>query len=405
MSMGKKEVALLSLLGLLIYALVFFKFIWGSVGADITAVRERLEVAARQKAELDNDLRNIENKRAELKSKKTINERMNECLMDSANLVDGLEYIDKLARLIGKNIVELQISKPEERWSSGTANASAASDQNEGTQGGNGKYYEMRMDFKTRMPYVAGLDLVKYLEEGSKKVTISKFSVKPSKDTAQDQVIADTGTEGASKVIPTEKMFDINMSISLYSINIRSSDRMYEYSRHRLGKYSNFDGIFIVPTVKPTSGEESSPEDLDISDGFETSDIAIDEKSFLYAGENLMIFGTDRGNEVLRVKTNKTHEIQVTLNDSSYFINTLDSSGKPKSISGQLPERDITLYIRADMPDINENKKIRLNVKVMNSSSKKLKIRLVDKQKRVKILDRNGAQIIDTSTIEKADIL
>jgi len=405
MSTGKKEIALLSILGILIYGLVFYKFIWNNVAAGISETKQALEAIVQQKASLDYDLKSIENKKAELKSKKILNERMDEYLMNSVNLVDGLEYIDKLANLINNKIVELQIHIPQERLISNASNQPKSSKNTEGTQNGSGKYYEMQMDLKTKMSYEEGMNLIRYIENSPKKATISQFSVKPSIEDEDEQASTDDSAEESEKETEKEKLFDIEMSISLYSMNNRASDRMFEYSRHKLGRYLNLDGVFIVAQKNSAKNDESLQTDLDISDGFETADIAIDEKSFLYAGENLMIMGVDRGGALLRVKTNKPHDIQITLDGSSYFINTLDSSGNPKSISGQLPQRDITLYIRADMPDIEENKNIKLNVKVMNNTPNKLKIKLVDKQKRVRLLDRNGAQIIDTSSIEKADIL
>lgn len=415
MPVGKKELKLLGILGVLLYAFVFYRFVWVPVVPSISDINAKTLSALQEKASLEKDYGNLEAIKSQLTAKNTSNERIDEYLMNSANMVDSLEYVDKLTRLIGSNITQLNIAKPEERFATVASNPMKEDTDLKEDKNNGKRFYEIKMDFKAYMPYGAALDLVKYIEGSTRRVKISKFAVKTLTDSeikaleeekAQTAAAAQSGAAVQNKPAGQDKLFEINMTISMYSLNLRASDRMYEYSRHKLNKFLNNGGILFAPAGELQSSTGTAASTGNISDESGEEDIVIKERSYLAAGENLQIFGIDKEDGILRVKTDKPADVVIQLDNGSYSINTADSQKKTLQIVGDLPDKELlTLYIGVDMPIIKENDKIRLNVKITNNSGKKVNISLHDRQKRVAVLDRKGRKIYGGSAVEKVSII
>jgi hypothetical protein len=419
MSTRKKELKLVAILGVAVYAFIFYKYIWVPVIPSISDINMKIESAKQEKASLDLDLKNIDRLRSQMATRNTLNERIDEYLMNSANMVDSLEYVDKLTRLIGNNITELNIAKPEQRNASSINNTLNDDTDLKDTATGINKYYEIKTDFKANMTYQEALDLVKYIEDGTRKVKITKFIVKaltkneiktsavngsqPVTNNTTDAAKVNQGAQGS--VADKDKLYFIDMTVCMYSVNIRASDRLYEYSRHKLSKFLISSSILF--------GSDTNTQSLpkpttigDINEEFGVGDIVIKERSYLAAGENLQVFGVDRENDIARIKTNQYSDVRINLYKDSYSIDIASNENKTKKISGDLPDKNIiTLYVGIDMPTIKENQKIRLNIRITNNSDRNINLLLKDTQKRVSVFDRSGRTIYGESSYEKIMII
>ncbi len=448
MSIGKKELRLIGILCFVAYILTFYKVVWQSVIPSINSIQTDLDASLEKKRLLDEDYDNINAYKTKLMTLTTSNERIDEYLMSSANMVDSLEYVDKLTRLIGDDIREINISKPEQKYMVSGDDSAAAGTNTKSADGSEGVYYEIKMDFRAYMSYSEALELIKYVEGGTRRAKITKFFVKAlsvndlkamnDAKAKQSQAAAGTAEVAQKSAVPQntvqqntvqqnivqqnaasrniglstsaqaiqvdDRIFDTNITISLYAINLRSSDRMYEYSRHKLNRFIYTNGIFLT-TSGSAIGLSDTGTEVYLGEEFADSDIVISEKSYLAAGENLQVLGVDRSDNIIRLKTNSAAEVQLRLIGKSYFVDTFENGKKSLSMTGSLPDRDtITLAVAVDMPDIAENEKIRLNVKVTNNSGKDLNITLKDQQNRVSIYDRNGNRIYGNSTVENVKV-
>jgi len=443
-SIGKKELRLIAILCVIAYTFVFYKFIWQSAIPSIRTLNGDVAAALGKLELLEEDFGNLDTYKTQLATQTTSNERIDEYLMSSANMVDSLEYVDKLTRLIGDNIREMNIAKPEQKYVLNGKNPAADGTELKEDAKNNRTYYEIKMDFRAYMTYSSAMELVKYIEGGTRRVKITKFFVKTLSDSdlkmltdagakqeqgktgttadvskttaqkgnslntvAQNTAIQNTVMQNADTQIitPENKLFDTNMTITIYSTNLRASDRMYEYSRHKLNRFIYSNGILLTSSGSVGSLNVSDPVSS-LDEEFGSSDIIIKERSYLAAGENLQIFGVDRENSIIRSKTAGTTEIRISLIGNSYFVDTVENGKKSLAMTGSLPDKSvITLAVAVAMPSIKENDNIHLNIEINNNSGRDLNIILDDLQKRVNISDRNGNKIYSDSTAENARII
>ncbi len=374
MNIGKREIALLSVLGVLLYGLIFYKFIYANAKPEITAKKAEIEAAQKQKDALDNDLANIESKRLELRAKSLNNERLQEYLLENGNLTDGVEYVAKLASMMPK-ISGISINAPSQKTDNGKT------------------FYEMAISFNCKSSYLEAMELVRFFELSTTKVRVSKFTMQPVKADAKDST-----TKGAINV---NQLFDLNFTINIYSINAQAADKLTEYSRHKFTSYIGEEGVVFIPNTKvnnarsevavakTSSATSKAPEKADTVNYV----IDIKEYSYLVGGENLEIFGGDGAGKTIRVKTKKSHDITISLANNAYVIDSVDEYGNPDSIFGTIPGPSMGISVEADIPNLNENKDIKLNIKIVNDSSSNIKLKLYDKQNKVNIIDRNGGAI------------
>lgn len=384
MSIGKKEIILISILGILLYGFVFYKFIWVPVLPDITDKNNQIAQAQKQKDELDKDLQNIEFKKMDLGAKNTNNERLEEFIMNNANLTDSIEYADKLVKMFGQSINSISVEKPVEN----------------STQSGK-KYYEMKLSVGANLKYLDAEDVIRYLEGGTRKVKVTNFKMLPidqNKNGANNKKTAQPSPK------PEDQLFNTSMVVSLYTLDISSADKMYEYGRHRFTKFINNDGILFVPTSVTNPTSITNPQVITQNIQTTTPDILILEYGFLTAGDNLEVYMLDKPDDTIRIKTKKARNMVITLSGTSYTVETLDSSDKPQSVKGNLPAGDLNIGVKASIPAIKDNADMQLNVKIVNNANKKVVINVEDSSKRVKVSDRNGNSVINNSAREKMNI-
>ena len=432
-SINKKEKIMILIFGILLYAFIFFRFVWLAAVPEITAQKDELSKLQTEKAGLDRDILNIDSLKAGLTEKRLGNERLGQYLMDSANIKDSLEYVEKLALLLGKEIKGINVSKPVGVPVSG------------GTEGdAKGNYYEFQISFNTSMNYYEVIDLVKYIEGGTKKVKINKLSLTADNSnktagaaanasqgaktgmasTAQDanagaaagvgvSAGSDAGTGitngGSAGMVPAEDnteltaaaVFDVNMSVSFYSLNISSLNNIYEFSRN---KFHNYDKGNPNPYILPET--DSMGNLLPRADGLQkngtpsasfpskdNADLAISGNSFLKAGENFAIVGKDSSRSILRLTTKERVSLNISLNGLSYTVKAVEGNGKQSAFTGSLADRDFNIHVSMDIPFIMENENIGLDINILNNTGRNVNIMLSDKNKRAVIKNRQGKVI------------
>jgi hypothetical protein len=372
MVFGKREKILASVFGLILYVFILYKFVVIPFQSDVSDKNDVIHNSKIERDNLDRDLQNINLKTSDLNAKKANDDRLQNYLMENANILDGIDYINKLSMYLDKNI-SVNITAPEKKTSKGGKN-----------------YYELKMSFNMKMKYEEALKLVQYIEGGSLKAAISSFTMTPATESKN--------VEKANTISPTDQVFNINMTTSLYSLNSGTSDKMFEYSRQKFSNYSNNDGVFFVPSTNPKSTTSGTQQATPVAD------ITIKEGSFLSTGGNLKVYGKNMSNGLISVSTNKPKDIQITFEGSNYTITTTDDSNKKVTLTDKLPDKDISLAMDFDVPNVPDNKDIRLNLKITNNTAKNINISLNDKDGLSKIMGRDGKAIYGSSTEEKVTI-
>jgi len=365
----RNEIILVSVLGLLIYVFVFYKFIWTPVIPEIGEQKNLITTLEKEKQQLDLDLSNLDSKKIELVSKKAGYERLEGYLNNEANVTDCIEYIDKLANVVDSNITKVNIAIPEQK------------------EVDKSKYYQIKIDFNTVLPINKIKDMLIYIENSSKLVDVSRFVLSPAK-------VENLDTTSLDSSILADKLFNAALTLNMYTLNIEAMDKIYEYSRHRFNRYE-YGSI--------TAFEDNTLDiDSTLADNIDTdgSNVIVNNKdfeiklfSFLAAGDNFVLLGSDKLNEKLTLKTNKYITMDLSIGNNSYTLNAVNGSGKPYKIQGSIPNRDLNMFINVDISQIKENENMGVKIKVINNSDNKLNVTLADKSRKVTLTDRTGKVI------------
>jgi len=435
MTLGKKEVKLLIVLGLLVYGFLFYVIFVNNYIPEINEVNAKLAEAQAKEKALKEDLANIEQKKSDLHSKNIIGERMGNYLLEKGDVTDCIEYMEKLDRLIGKKLKDVKINEPKEitltTVQSNSSSSSSSSDDDlmgdstsstttTSSVSKSNKYYEMALDFKAELAYNEVLELLNYIEGASRKVQVSKFDLKPKKDetnTAAGQnntaksTPAPTPVPGQQNgVVPIGQKYDIQMTIKLYAQELSEADKVYNFNRNKFNNFNESSGINFTIAQAYTNkdgtiiGNIQSGTQINVEQqttSVTDVDFVIEQDGFLTAGNNLLISGVNRENGVFRYKTAGRTDISLLLDGSKYSFVINYATGKSKTLTGKLPNRDLNMKLSAVIPDLEVNDKIKLNLKITNNTAKKLNIKLTDTLGRIRVTDRSGNVIKGTSSKEK----
>jgi hypothetical protein len=443
MSLGKREVKLLIILGLLVYGLLFYLIFINNYLPEIKDVNSKLSAARNEEKALKDDLKNIAEKRAEYNAKSVIDERIDNYLLDSGDVTDCIDYMEKLERLMGNKLTNVRINQPVEKSTSpdnrvsgdntesenlitGSSDSETGSDVQASTASATGqKYYEMSVSFQSCLSYTEISDLLNFIEGGSRRIKVSNFSMRPSKEKENTNTQNTTGaantqpTPAAEKAANGEPLYDINMTINIYTVNLGATDKVYEFSKNKFSKFVyNSGATFMVASGGDKNGTgfnyvnyngnntnnegEKKLIPLITSSG---ADFIINESGYLKAGDNLQIYGVDKSKDVFRYKTNGKTDVQLLLDGSKYTMNINYASGKYRTLSGNLPDRDLNVDVIVKVPNSKESANIRVVLKVINNTSRKVHIKLDDSSRRVSILERSGAEIKGESKKENVSII
>jgi len=407
MSIGRKEIILAAALGFLIYILVFVKFIWFPIMPQISEKSTKIADLKSQKEKLEKEAQNIAGKQAKLDMGKTNDERLDEYLLNNANIIDGIEYIEKLAAIMGNEITSVNIVSPVEAKTTG-----------------GGKYFELKMSFSVNLSYDEMDNFIKFIEGSSKKVCITSYVMK-----VIDRAKLKNTTGQTATALSGETVYTLDMSMSMYSLNAKVSNELVEYSKRKFNRYLDGNKIPYAPQPENIgdSGTPSVPKSTipqvrpDISfnnslpstiytykcSGILDSDIAIIQKDFLMAGDNLKIYGINRPQDIRGFKTRKNNNISLYMSDSSYELSTVNDNGGSVVASGSVPSKEfIKLYLSSDFePSVVENGDMGLNLGITNNSKKKIYITLVNSSGKVRITGASGNQIVQNSDSDRVYIL
>jgi len=400
MKLGKREKLLVFSLLALVYVFVFAKFVIMPAIPNVKDVNLRISMVQNKIDKYNKDLLTIYAKKAEMDSLSANNERLNTYLLESADMADAFEYLDNLSNIVGL-MDKVTINYPVLRSTTTGLDGDVSKGAQPNTQVTNG-FYEIKISNQIKLTQQQVMDLIKYIEGGSLKVRISKLTMKPSTQTSElkqvQQMIGKSGTGDTVQPMPKNQIFDINMDICLYSMNPELTDKLYDYSRFKFNRYKENSGMLFTSTLSggtdnSLASEESSRPLIEIKEG-----------SFMAVGPNIEIIGADKSNDILRVRTKEAQDIKITMNGSSFTIESKDEAGMPISLSGAIPDKDMEIYVATNFDQISANENLYLNINLTNNTGKQVKITLSDSNKRVKITDRNGSPIISTSDSEKAYI-
>lgn len=387
MSKGKRDALILSLIGIILYSLAYYNFVLVDALSEFDDINSKIESAEMRKAALDEDLKNLATLQRNLEIKTVQNERLEEYLMSVSNISDNIDYIDKLAKLFTNSFTTIKVGVPKENTSKSTST----------------KYYEFAIDVTGKMTYSNAMNLVDYIEGGTRKVKIVLFHLTPLGPSIQN------AQEPQNAVATADGDFSLKMQINLYSLNLSDIDKVYEYSRKRFNNFDEGDGVIFVPdstttsSVGTTTGSSGSgPIKNVITNG---NDIDIQLGSFLLARQNFVI--TAIGNQYpIKLKPKERTEVKITFNGNNYYLSVLDNAGKAYNLNGLTKNDSIKMYVGVDFPlDIVENQNLGTDIQIINNSGKRVDLNLNDKVKRVKIKDRNGNVIVNRSEIEKVYII
>ncbi|OPZ92282.1 MAG: hypothetical protein BWY74_01660 [Firmicutes bacterium ADurb.Bin419] len=413
MSKGTRDALILTIIGLVLYGLIYYNFVLIDAMAKVNDVNSQIEAVEKEKQALENDLKNLPNLKKSLEMKNVQNERLEEYLMNEANLADNIEYVDKLAKLFNSSFGNVRV---------GTPLASS-------TDGTNSKYYEFAIEADTLMNYNDAMNLINYIEGGTRKVKVTVFKLAPS---APASVNSTTGqnTQPEQTQTNTETKYAINMVINMYSLNLSNIDEVYEYSRKRFNRFNDGDGVIFVPATvsagtntnvgaNGSSGTNGSvgangtissntnyiPNDVIEQNIAKGNDIEMRVISFLYGGQNFRVNGAG-ARAPIKLKVKDRLSVKITFSGNSYNVDVVDGLGKKHNVNGQSSNDAFRMSVLADFPlDIKENQNLGADIQIINNSSKRVDIKLEDKVSRIKITDRDGNVIYNQSGSEKVYII
>jgi|GEM_PF-3069244 len=377
----RNEIILLSALGVLIYAFIFYKFIWIPVVPEIGEQKDQISRLESQKQSLDTDIMNLEMKKTELQSKQAGDERLAGYLNNETNVTDCIEYMDKLTNVVGSEITGVNIAAPEKK------------EVNQST------YYEIKIEFSTKAKLNKIMDMVEYIESSSRIIKVNSFRL-----AKEGEENAKTTSESAVTTTQEGKNFIAALNISMFALNLEAADKLYEYGRHKFNRFDYGAEAAFGASVSGAAGPADTATNIGTSNSSDSKDFEIKLNSFFAAGDNFIVFGPNRSKDGLSLKTNKYLTMDMSIEKNSYSISVSDASGKSRKMSGTVPDRDINMYINVQLSEVSENNGLNLKLNIKNNSGNNLYITSVDKSDRVRLYDRQGKGMDNGSNEEKVTI-
>jgi len=381
MAIKKNEIKMLIILCILVFGFVFVKFVLLTSIPDIKAAKIRLEEVKAQKAALDEDYRNLDNYNAALAARKTVNERLGEYLMDNAGFSDSIEFVEKLALMIGTEIEKVSLGRPSEI-----------------TEKNGNKYYGFPINFSAKMPYGDLEELLKYCEGGSQKIRVDSFNISP-----EENINMQSSSD--------KQVFNSSISLVFYSLDKDTANKLFQFSRSRLQEFKDSDGmpIFIkedaklpnvdLPQKVSLAQEKKTSESLITMDN---ADFIVFHRGYLYGGYNFETYASFNSEKTIRETTAGKIDVLLILDSNSYTINTVDENGTPAKITGNIPNRNFTMYIQSNINnDVKENKNLQVDLRVQNNSNKTIRVHIEQKGDRIRLMDRDGNDITTSNEKEK----
>ncbi|AGC68258.1 hypothetical protein Cst_c12670 [Thermoclostridium stercorarium subsp. stercorarium DSM 8532] len=394
MTLTKKEKAMLIILAVLVYIFVFVKFVLLSSMQKIKEAKNRIQTVQTQLDALERDYSNIETFKKQIKENEIIDERLGEYLMDNAGFADSVKFVENLALLIGTRLKGISLGSPIELTEE------------------NATYYAFPVSFKTILTEEGINELLKFVEGGSRKVSVNSLNITP----AGDETASEFGLTSSN-----EQLFDVNVSIYFYSIDKDAADNLARFTRAAFERFieNNDLPVFIEDTDKVDiafpSRNTQAFENTGIRNAGSSSEITlmnadfkIFHRGYLFAGYNFETYSQFNRSERIRYHVGVPVDVTLILGKSQYTIEYADANGYNEKLTGSLPEnenRDYTFFIQSNIAnDVKENENIWVNVYIRNDSGRNLIIKREQTGDRVRIMDRDGNIIERKSDKEKVYI-
>lgn len=422
-TLKKRELVMIAVLIAVLYIFVLYQFSLKPSFAPISDVNTRIDSLKKQKAVLDEKVKNMESRKAELKSKSAYSERVSDYLLETANITDGVDLIENMSKIINKDMNDISITKPEEVKLE-NAQVNGTKTQNNGDQAKEaqkdaGKYYKTSIGCKVNLTLGEALDLVNYIDTNTKKLTLSKFNLKPVVDKNNQSVQKPTTPQQpVNQGDALNLRYDLEMTINFYSMNIGTMNKMYNYTN---GKFNQFKGKNTMPFAKPIEEKDGIPKPPpDISDSgqkvdtgnkvasnvqYEGSDVVVYRGGYLGGGDNFLLFAMEKVRKTIRITTKGTVNVKLSFDDKVYKYDAYDIYGVGSSFSGNLPDKDIDIWVETKRTNAKEDENVKVDISVVNSSKRAIRLKMHDEASKVRVLDRNGNVINSKSEIEKTYLI
>jgi len=421
--LGKKEIKLLIILGIILYAGLFFILFVQKYIPEINDQNGRLSELKEKKRILDEDLAKIDEYKSDLVSKTSSNERTENFIYLNADVTDCIDYVDKLELLMQNKLRDVSVLDPvlknlevvvvdeekakllAEPLDEKKATGEGSSTETKKKEVPKGQaYIELGLEFSADLTYPEITQLLSFIEGSSKRIKVSRFEMEPKLDKADKKdkkPVANTKNQ----------LYEVTATVNMYTIN-DNADKIYEYSRSKFNRYLEQKGITFgesipAPTAAPkttkTISFNTTSKSTKISGSVTKPDFYIGLDGVLSAGDNLKIYGVRDDKESLSSKIGGEIVIRLEINNYTYSITGPGNRGR-ETIRGSIPDRDLSMEIIAEIPNIKDNETIKLNVQVVNNSKHKITINKVDSGMRATIKDRSGNKIEGSSKKEKITI-
>mgnify|MGYP000942041857 CR=1 FL=1 len=375
---------MLIILCVFVFGFIFVKFVLLTTIPDIKTAKVRLEEVQAQKTALEADYNNLDNYNAALAAKKTVNERLGEYLMDNAGISDSIEFVEKLALMIGSEIENVSLGRPSQI-----------------TEKNGNKYYGFPVNFSAKMPYGDLEEFLKYCEGGSQKIRVNNFNINP-----EENIDMQSSSD--------EQVFNSSISLVFYSLDKDVANKLFQFSRSRLQEFKDSDGkpIFIKEDAKLPDAD--LPQKVSLAQEKKTSDSLITRdnadflvyhKGYLYGGSNFETFASFNLTKRIHDTLSGKIEVFLTIDEQSYTIETVDYRGKEGKVTGNIPNRNLTMYIQSIIDNsVKEDENLWMDIKVQNNSDKTIRVHINQKGNRIKLMDRDGNEITTKNEKEKVYI-
>jgi hypothetical protein len=154
-----------------------------------------------------------------------------------------------------------------------------------------------------------------------------------------------------------------------------------------------------TPTQTTQVSSTGSSDFLDIS--YMNADFIVFHRGYLFGGHNFETFSRFAQKRI-QVTVDDPMDVTLNLGKTQYTIDCIDGDAHTYSLTGNLEDRDYTLYIQSQInTQTKENEELWLNIKIINDSGHSIHAMMEQTGDRVKIFDRDGNAIEGKSDTEK----
>lgn len=381
MTLTKKEKTLLIILAVLVYFFVFAKFVLMSSIPKIKEVKSRIEIAQTQLDSLERDYKNINVYKSQIKENEVINERLGEYLMDSAGVSDSIEFVEKLALLMGSNLKSISLGNSMELVEN------------------NITYYAFPINFNTVLDEEGLNGLIEFCEGGSRKVSINLLNISPT----NEENIEEYGVVKSNK----QQLFNVNIGLVFYAMDKDSANNLAKFTKAAFERFIKDNNIPVfIEDLKETAINTLPSDDQIASTAINQNNISsnvitlanadfkIFHRGYLYGGYNFETYTQFNRSDRIRSSISVPVNVSLFLGKTQYTIECVDGDGHINILTGDLPEKDYTLYIQSNInTNVRENENLWVNLRIRNDSGRKIITCIEQTGNRVKIMDRDGNEI------------